>query len=276
MKNILFRSLGILLNTTAHVSSTWNGNLAFTLLCKVQRTPLRAQAKAFFDTARTTYLPLSSNAVALHSWGTGTKHILFVHGWQSNASQWKPYLAQFNLNNYTIHALDAPAHGLSSGNHLNVELFREAISTAVHHIGSVDTMVHHSLGSLAGSYALLHDPDLPVSKFIIMGAPSGMDAIFGYFQERLNLSQKTLRNLHIKISKIVKIPIEDLQLKTFFAKANKPILVIHESSDTITPIAPIAKALQEYPHIKTHFMTGQDHRLREQPTIFAVKSFIQN
>lgn len=276
MKKLLYRSVGLFLNSTATILPSWNGKLAFTLLCQVQNPPLRDSAKAFLGSAKTRYLSLSKDNAALHSWGTGTKHLLFVHGWKSNASQWKQYVAQFDLNTYTIHALDAPAHGLSSGNHFNIELYREAISKAVYQIGSVDTMVHHSLGGLAGSYAILHNPELPVSKVIIMGAPSGMDAIFGYYKERLHLSPKTISNLHLKISQVVKIPLSDIQLKTFFAKAEQPILVIHEASDTITPIAPIKQALQEYPHIKTHFMTGQDHRLREQPTIFAVKSFIQN
>lgn len=276
MKKLIFRSLGLFLNTTAPFFPTWNGKLAFDLLCTVRRPPLREKAIAFFNTGITTFLPLSRDNAALHSWGTGSKNLLFLHGWQSNASQWKPYLDHFDLEIYTIHALDAPAHGLSSGNHMNVELYREAISKAVYTIGSVDTMIHHSLGGLAGSYAFLNDPQLPVSKYVIMGAPSGMDAIFYYFQERLHLSSKTISNLHSKISQIVKIPVPDIHLKTFFAKADKPVLVIHEMSDTITPIAPIKNALLNHQHIKTHFTTGQDHRLREQPTIFAVKSFIQN
>lgn len=276
MKKIILRSLGIFLNCTAHLLPTWNGHFAFTLLCTVQQSSLRPKTRAFYDTASSVSLSLSRDNAVLHSWGTGTKNLLFLHGWQSNASQWKPYVEQFDLDIYTIHALDAPGHGLSSGQHLNVELYREAISKAVYRIGSVDTMIHHSLGSLAGSYAYLHDPLLPVSKYIIMGAPSGMDAIFNYFEERLKLSKKTLENLQLYISKIVKLPISDIQLKMFFAKADKPVFVIHERSDAIAPITPIQTALLSHPHIKTEFMTGQDHRLREQPTIFAVKAFIQN
>ncbi len=274
MKKLIIKLTGLFLNSTAYLFPKTNGEHSFKLLCRVSPPPLKETTRAFFDTGEQVLIPTSHHNVVLHFWGTGPKKILFMHGWQSNSKQWQPYVEQLNLEEYTLYALDAPGHGASKGKHLNVELYREAISNSVSHIGEVDCAICHSLGCLSTSYAYLHNNLIKINSYVIMGSPSGMDAIFTYFENMLSLSEKAIKNLHAKIRTIAKIPLEEITMSHFFLKINKPTLVIHEKSDSITPIAPIKKAIGANPEVKHYFTEGQDHMLKEQETIDIVIQFL--
>lgn len=275
MEKLALKLMGLYLNTTV-IFPKYNRELLFKLLCKVKTPPLKSTTIAFFETGTTLFLPTSRKTkVALHSWGKGDKKLLFLHGWKSNSKQWQPYVEQLDLNEYTIYALDAPAHGASLGNHLNVEFYRESIQLAVNHIGKIDCAICHSLGCLSTSYAYLLNQNIPISSYIIMGAPSGVDAILVYFKDMLSLSQKAIKNLRIKIDNVLKLPFDEVTLQQFFKKVDTPCLVIHETSDYVTPIAPIRTAIEHLPHIDRLYTNHQDHMLKEQETIDTIKEFLK-
>lgn len=275
MEKLLLKLTGLYLNSTV-IFPKYNREFSFKLLCTVKSPILRSKTVAFFETGTTAFLPTSrGTSVALHAWGTGSKKLLFLHGWKSNSKQWQPYVEQLDLNEYTIYALDAPAHGASQGNHLNVELYRESIELAVNHIGKIDCTICHSLGCLSTSYLYLSNQNVAIDSYIVMGAPSGVDAILLYFKEMLSLSQKSLKNLRIKIDNVLKLPFDEVTLLQFFKKVDKPCLVIHEVSDNVTPIAPIKAAIENLPHIDRVYINGQDHMLKEQETIDIIQEFLK-
>jgi len=266
--------IGLFINSTAHLAPKFNGSFAFKLLCRVQSPPLKEATKIFFKSGNTTFIDTSYKKIALHSWGTGSKHILFVHGWLSNSKQWQPYVKAMDLEKYTVYALDAPSHGLSEGKMLHIELYREAIVAVINHIGNIHCAVCHSLGCLATSYAYLLDQNIPVKSFIIMGSPSGMDAIFNYFKQQLSLSSAAMTNLYHKVHTILKLPSDDIHMEVFFSSVKAPTLVIHEENDQVTPIAPIKKALRQNSTIQKIFTQGQDHMLKDSNTVNKVLAFI--
>lgn len=275
MEKLTLKLMGLYFNATV-IFPKYNRELLFKLLCKVKAPPLKSTTITFFETGTTLFFPTSRKTkVALHSWGVGPKKLLFLHGWKSNSKQWQPYVEQLDLNEYTIYALDAPAHGASQGNHLNVELYRESIQIAVNHIGDIDCAICHSLGCLSTSYAYLLNQDISIGSYIIMGAPSGIDAILHYSKEMLSLSESAEKNLRNKIDTVLKIPFDEVTLQQFFEKVDTPCLVIHETSDYVTPIAPIKAAIEHLPHIDRLYTNHQDHMLKEQETIDTIKEFLK-
>lgn len=266
--------IGKLLNITAPLLPKKNRELAFKLLCKVDRVPISQDSAAFFNTADTIFIEVGIQKIAVHKWGNGKKNILFLHGWMSHSKRWKPYIKGLDLNEYTIYSIDAPAHGLSTGKSLNIEAYRLGVATAIEKIGAIETLICHSLGSLVGAYMYLSNPKIDINSYIIMGAPSGMDSIFGFFQEMIGLSAKALKNLGIKVDSLLKVPSEELTMANFFRNVNVPVLVIHEKSDAITPFSEIEKALKHNDKIITFFTTGQDHNLTGKQTVKKAIQFI--
>lgn len=274
MKKILIRSTGAFINLTAPLFPSWNGKFTFDLLCRVRHVGFTPKGKEFIGEAHTVFLDVDGQFAALHKWGNGPKKLLFMHGWLSNSQRWLPYVNQLNLNQFTVYALDAPGHGMAKGNYLNLEIYRAAYSAAITHIGEVDTVACHSLGSLVSGYGFLVDEKLPVGRYVIMGTPSGVDALFVYFENILGLSKKAISNLEQKINSVLQLPHNEISIEHFFRKVEKPVLVVHDQGDTITPFEPVKLAARSNRSLNTHFVSGQDHNLRSKETVDKVLEFI--
>ena len=275
MKQVITKSIGLFLNAAAIIAPIWGARFAFNLLCKVRRAGISEKGKAFFEKAIQHTLLLEKNSAVLHKWGSGPKNILFLHGWESNSQRWLPYYNLLEKEKYTIYALDAPGHGMSKGDKLNLEVFRQAIEASLEHIGPIDTVIGHSLSNTAMGYCYGIRPDVDVNKFIVMGAASGMDAVFTYFKEILGLSNRSVANLSKKVNTIFKTPHQEVKLMSFFKKVTQPVLVIHDKKDAVTPFAPIEKALKKHPKINSYITSGLKHDLKAEEVYTKVAAFIE-
>ncbi|MDC8005330.1 alpha/beta hydrolase [Aureisphaera galaxeae] len=276
MKKLITQSVGAFINVTAVVFPKWNADFSFNLLCKVKRVGISEKGKEFFEDAEQTFLEVDGHSAVLHKWGQGPKTVLFLHGWLSNSQRWRNFVDHLDLSEYTVYAVDAPGHGMAKGKYLNLEVYRQSLRQALELTGPVDTLVCHSLGSLATAYAHLEADGLPIKKYVITGAPSGMDAIFVYFEELLGLSNKAIANLEGKINSILKLPHGEVSMKHFFKKVQDPLLVIHERNDRVTPFRAIESALNGNKVIQTYFTEGNDHNLKTPDVIDRVITFIKN
>jgi len=275
MKQVITKSIGLFLNAAAIIAPIWGARFAFNLLCKVRRAGVSEKGKAFFEKAIQHTLLLEKNSAVLHKWGSGPKNILFLHGWESNSQRWLPYYNLLEKEKYTIYALDAPGHGMSKGDKLNLEVFRQAIEASLEHIGPIDTVIGHSLSNTAMGYCYGIRPDVDVNKFIVMGAASGMDAVFTYFKEILGLSNRSVANLSKKVNTIFKTPHQEVKLMSFFKKVTQPVLVIHDKNDPVTPFEPIEKALKKHPKINSYITNGLKHDLKAEEVYTKVAAFIE-
>ena len=273
-KKFIYKSTGKFINATAAIFPKWNRECSFKLLCKVNRVGITDKGKKFFARGKTTFFKIENQKVALHKWGTGSKNVLFIHGWMSNAQRWQPYVEGLDLTEYTAYALDAQGHGLSEGKSLNVEAYRQAVEKAIRIIGNVETITAHSLGSMVTAYLYLVHPTSNVQRFIIMGAPAGMDAIFNYFKVMLGLSERAIDNLLIKANTILKIPAKQVSVIDFFKKVNHPTLVIHEKTDVVTPFGPIENGVKQNSNIQTYFTEGLGHNLESDNVVKYVLDYI--
>lgn len=276
MKKFVFKSIGNFINLTAILFPKWSSNYAFDLLCKVKRVGISKKGQEFFDKGTTTHLNAGGHSAVLHTWGTGDRHIIFLHGWMSNAQRWLPYAHKLDYSEFTLHALDMPGHGMATGDSLNLEMCRDALAQTFQKLGKVDTVVGHSLGSLVAAYTYLHNPSVSVEKFVIMGSPSGMDAIFVYFKQMLGLSNKAINNLEKTVNSILKIPHTEVTMTHFFEKTVQPVFVVHESTDKVTPFQPIEQASKNQKNIKQYITNDQDHNLKGKEVVNKVIQFIKH
>lgn len=275
MKNTITKLIGLFINVTAGLFPKWSAEVSFTLFCKVKPVGFSEKGRRFLARATTTFLEVEGHSAVLHRWGKGPKTVLFLHGWMSHSQRWQPYIDRLDLNEYSVYALDAPGHGMAKGNHLTIENYRKAMLLAIEKVGTVDTLISHSLGGLVVAYSYLIDQKISINSYVIMGAPSGMDAIFQYFQDLLGLSAKAMTNLKEKANAVLKIPHQEISMSNFFKKVDAPMLVVHDKTDTVTPFKPIQLALQQNSEIKSFFTFGLKHDLKNEEIYAKVVTFIE-
>jgi pimeloyl-ACP methyl ester carboxylesterase len=274
MKNLILKSVGAFINITAFLFPKWNTNNSFKILSKVQRAGISEKGKEFLAKATQTPFESEGQSSVLYKWGNGPKNVLFLHGWMSNSQRWIPYYEKLDLTQCTMYALDAPGHGMSKTNLLNLEMYRQAISLAINKIGAIDTVVCHSFSNTALTYTYLVNPEVDIKKIVVMGSPSGMDAIFTYFKEMLGLSKSALYILDKKVNEILIIPHQEILVKNLLNQAPQQKLVIHDKGDLITPFAPLKAVIDENHNLKTLITTGLKHDLKSNEVYDKVISYI--
>lgn len=274
MQNFILKSIGVFINVTAVLFPKWNSNNSFKFLSKVQRGKISDKGAVFLSTAEQLFFEVNKASSVLYKWGNGPKKVLFLHGWMSNSQRWMPYIEKLNHDKYTILALDAPGHGLSKTNYLNLEIYRQSFNTALDKIGSIDTVVCHSFSNTALTYAYLVNKNLDIKKIVVMGSPSGMDAIFQYFKDALGLSKKAINILDKKITEILVIPHQEILVKNLLIQAPQSKLVIHDVADKITPFTPIKAAIEMNTTIETLITSGLKHDLKSEKVYDRVIAFI--
>jgi pimeloyl-ACP methyl ester carboxylesterase len=275
MKQKITKLIGAFINATAVIFPKWSTELSFKLFCRVKSAKVSEKGKEFLGKATTTFLEVGDHAAVVHQWGTGPKNVLFLHGWMSHSQRWQNYIDSLDLSEYTVYALDAPGHGMASGKHLDIEIYRMAIVQVIEKAGIIDTLISHSLGGLVTAYSYLYDQNLSVRKFVIMGSPAGMEAIFQYFQKLLGVSERAMINLRAKANSVLKIPHQEISMENFFNTVKVPMLVVHDTTDTVTPFKPIQEAILQNTAIENFITSGLKHDLKSEEVYKKVVDFIQ-
>ncbi|MDQ3393598.1 MAG: alpha/beta hydrolase [Bacteroidota bacterium] len=197
-----------------------------------------------------------------------------MHGWQSHSFYWKNYVKAISKEEFTIYAIDAPGHGHSSGNFLNVPFYGEVIYNLLNKIGNVDTVISHSIGSFSLMY-LLSYKTLPINKMVVMAPPSKAMDFINFYKDILKLSDRTVNLTLRHFEKEINKPIEFFSTKNFALNLNTPALIIHDKND---PEAPYEGAVDIHTLWKQSQLVtteGLNHTLKSQRVVELVVRYIQ-
>jgi pimeloyl-ACP methyl ester carboxylesterase len=231
----LFKTIGAGINFLSNVAPQVAGKIGMYLFCKPINPKITPDNKAFLQTAEIFIVGVNGKKVQCYKWGNGAKKILLVHGWGSYTYRWHYFIERLKNTNCTIYAFDAIAHGLSEGKNVHVEINAKTIIKVLENIGPIDTLFAHSFGGFSAVYAMEKAPNLPINNFIIMAAPENAESFFGFYQQLLGLSTKTLNLIVARFVQVLGNPPHYYKTSNFAKKITTPCLIIHDALDKETP-----------------------------------------
>lgn len=274
-KKILARTLGCYVNLLALVAPEKAGRHAFNIFCYPVKKTLKPHQRDFLDSAEQFSLYQQGTYIQGYRWGRGAKKIVFLHGWQSHSFRWKKYIQALSKEEYSIYAIDAPGHGLSKGRAFTVPLYSELIQQLVSSLGTIHTLVSHSIGSFSALHALHHTPSLPVERLVIMGSPGKVGDFLHFYRNLLKLSERAALQTEAHFEKVIGKPVSFFSAADFASTLRMPGLIIHDKEDMEAPYAyalSIQKAWKDSALLTTE---GVGHNLKSAEVVKAVTDFIQ-
>jgi pimeloyl-ACP methyl ester carboxylesterase len=274
MKKLITKTIGASLNTLAHIAPEKTARLGFQLFCRPARLHINAKQKAFFETAKQDVFSHKGNDIRTYRWGNGEKNILLLHGWQSHTYRWKSYIEVLK-DEYSVHTLDAPGHGLSGGKLLNVPLYSEVIEKQITRIGSFDSIITHSLGAFSTLYTLYRNPDLAVSKMIALASPGEATEFFDFFSNTLNLNKKSTQLVVQYFEKTFQKTPDYFSAPAFASEVKIPGLIIHDEDDPETPFYHAERIHHAWKNSRLLKTKGYGHNLRSAEVIKEVVKFVK-
>ena len=276
MKTLIVRLYGLYLNLLAIFFPAKAAEKGFILFCRPFRLPISQKQKEFFNSADKFSLKLDDETIQGYRWGRGSKNVLFLHGWQSHTYRWKAYVEALPKDEYTIYALDAPGHGLSSGSFLSVPLYSNLIDSFIRDHGPFHAVIGHSLGGFSLLYTLYKFPLLEVNKVILLAPPGEASDFISVFEKTLRLNKRTLQLVLDHFGERYSVTPEYFSTLRFAGSLKAKGLIIHDEEDLEAPhhySIPLQRAWEKSKLISTK---GFGHNLRSKTVVDEVVRFVED
>ncbi|PBI89538.1 2-succinyl-6-hydroxy-2,4-cyclohexadiene-1-carboxylate synthase [Flavobacterium sp. ACN2] len=206
-------------------------------------------------------------------WKGNETKILLVHGWESNAARWKKTLPHLQKSGSTIIAIDAPAHGQSSGKEFNVPLYAEFINKAVEKY-QPEIIIGHSIGGAACVYHQYLFPNTSINKMVILGAPSELKTLIDNYVSMLSLNTKMFSLLESKFLDHFNFKLEDFSGQKFASQFTIPGFIAHDTSDKIVAFAEGQKIASNWKNSQFIETSGLGHGMHDDELYDKVIEFL--
>jgi pimeloyl-ACP methyl ester carboxylesterase len=215
----------------------------------------------------------NDQSIQTYLWKGDETIILLIHGWESNSSRWAKLIIELKKTGHSIVAIDAPAHGLSSGKIFSVPNYAEYIKIATQKY-QPKFIIGHSMGGKACLYYQYLYQNLDIKKMILLGTPCDFNIIIENYIKLLYLNSIVSRGLKKHYLDIFNIDIEQFSGRLFASKINIESLIFHDIEDKIVLFEEgkkLAKYLQNSTFIETK---GLGHGLQNKALYRQIKEFI--
>ncbi|RTY85725.1 alpha/beta fold hydrolase [Flavobacterium sp. RSP15] len=237
MKKILYylftKTIGLYVNLLSYVFLDKATQLAYSLFSEPREGRLTATKlpKILQETAAETFQH-NGHDIQTYTWKGNNTVILLVHGWESNASRWKKMVPYLKKSGSTIIAIDAPAHGLSSGKEFNIPQYAKSIDFIVQKF-KPQYLIGHSLGGKTCLYYQSVYQNNTIEKMVILGSPSDFKIILDNYIAMLSLNSKISKGLEAHYLHHFKLKLEKFSAKHFATKIKTKGLIAHDTNDTV-------------------------------------------
>ena len=275
MNIILVRSIGLYINTLAVLAPKLAARKGFELFCWPRRIKMKPHQLEFLNQSDEKFsIDYAGKKVQAYRWGRGEKKILLLHGWQSHSYWWRYVINRLSKEEFTIYSLDAPGHGLSEGEFLNLPHYSGLIEQFITEHKSLHAILTHSFGGFASVYTLHRLPHLLVNKLVVMAAPGEVEFFFNYYQNMLGLSKKTIKLITDYFIKTIGHPPSYFKMVDFSKSLQLQGLIIHDTEDKEAPFQTAVNMNAIWENSKLISTTGLGHNLKSKELVEEVAKFI--
>jgi pimeloyl-ACP methyl ester carboxylesterase len=274
-----FRMISSSLNFLANVLPPLAGRFAFDLFSTPRYMPSH-QRRMPHALASANPLDVHYGSAVLRAWewgADGSKTVMLVHGWESEATSLASFILPLVDEGYRVIALDGPAHGDSPGKRLNLLGYLAAIRSTIAQHGPVHAVIAHSFGGGAMLFGLTEVNGLGgVQSVVTIGAPSRLDTVLQRFTQTLGLTNRVLSQMFESMRRRFNRSVGEFAL-TQPMKTPVSLLVVHDRTDAVVPFSDAEEIASSHPEAAILFTEGLGHRaiLKNREVIKQVLAFIR-
>lgn len=267
--------IGFAMHQASYISTQRAGDMALYFFGKPREGRHLPKEKAFLKSAEKVHqIAFEQERVFVYEWNANQEDtVLLLHGWESNAARWQPLIEQMLSKGKRILAVDAPAHGASTGKLCNLLQYSRLLDMLMKKFAP-NTVVGHSFGGAAVSLYMYEYPDTPLKKMAILGVPSELRDMVDTFAAIVGLSERMYRAMERRFEEQYHLTFDHISIATYCKRISTPTLIVHDVEDDI---APIEDAYLYHKNLKTSQLVitrGLGHSLQGQKVYDAILAFV--
>lgn len=275
VKQFLPKAIGYTLHPISYIAPDRAGDFALHLFGRPMAGRYLPEEKAFLETAEERKkIPFEAGRVVVYEWNTAQKEtVLLLHGWESNAARWEPLIGELIAQGKRVLAVDAPAHGASSGKLFNMLQYSRVLDVLVKEY-TPEVVVGHSIGGGAVALYLHENPATPVKRAAILGAPSELRHMANTFSSILGLSKRMRQTMERRFKEQYQLTFEQVSIAEYCKTIKLPMLVVHDTEDTIALVRDAYLYEQNLKDCRLVLTKGLGHSLQGEVVYQAIKDFV--
>ena len=228
--------------------------------------------RGWLQDARRSTLDFQGGELALWTWGDGPP-VLLVHGWEGRGSQLGAIARELAQAGFAAHALDAPAHGASTGDRSSLPQFGDAVFRAALELGPLAGIVAHSFGVAASAWALSQGAH--ASRLTFVSPPGDLNGSVRGFCDLMGLSGKAQERFFRLLERRFDIVWDEASRIVLDAARPAPLLVVTDEEDEETPLSGARTVAAAWSQSRLEVTSGLGHRriLRNTQVVQEISRF---
>lgn len=234
LKKIIPKIIGFYLNVLVWFRPKTVAKKAFDIFSTVRKGRVLPHQKEYLDNAKLEEVQMENHRLQTYAWKGSKETVLLVHGWESNTWRWHKLIEKLQKADYHIIAFDGPGHGYSSGTHLYVPLYAEALNKMLLKYNPT-VVIGHSVGGMTVLFNEFVHPNSKIEKIVTIGSPSEFDEILTHYRNLLSLNSRVMSALKTYVKERFNFTPKEFSSARFVANNSKQGLLFHDKLDTITP-----------------------------------------
>lgn len=233
---LLTKLVGLYINLISFFNPEKAKHIAYTIFSQPRKGKIKnGKLPKTLQSAQQETLHYDGENFQVYTWPGNDEIILLLHGWESNASRWKKLLNYLKPLGKTIIAIDAPAHGQSTGKEFNAPRYAEFIHVLIQQY-QPKTLIGHSIGGAAIAFYLNKYPNDHIDKIVLLGAPSSFKKISDNFINLLSLNKKVQKRLENYYYEKFNIHINDFAGHLFAQNFTQKAIIAHDVDDAVIKV----------------------------------------
>ncbi|WP_194766071.1 alpha/beta hydrolase [Tamlana sp. I1] len=266
--------IGTAINSISHFNPQLAAKLAVKLFSTPRKGKLKANQLSFLNTATQENVICEGIHIKTYHWKGKGETILLVHGWESNTFRWQDLIELLQKEDYNIVALDAPAHGGSSGKIFNAPQYSECIRVVVEKF-KPSIIIGHSIGATASIIAQENYNLSSIKKNILLGAPSNLAISVKNFATFMGFNETVTKAIDAYYLKYFNHLPGYYCAENFYKNNDTEGIVIHDKKDKIISYLEALDINKHYKNGKLIKTIGLGHRLKSEVVYQHILDFLK-
>lgn len=275
MKNLFAKLIGAIINLISLFSPRVASKIALKLFSSPRRKRLKEVEKDFLETAFIEDLKYNDIRIMTYRWLGKKGTILLAHGWESNSFRWKDLIIKLTALDYNVIALDAPAHGRSSGKQFNAVIYSECINLVAKKFNP-NIIIGHSVGGMATTFFQYKYQWPTVEKLVLLGAPSNFVGVFSRYVKMMGYNDRVTKAIDDIIFERFNNKPEHFNAAKFSETIVAQGLLIHDKYDSVIPYSDAEDFKNFYKNSKLITTEGFGHGLKSETVDDHILAFVSH
>lgn len=271
---LLVKSIGFYINLLSFINLDKAEKLSYKLFSQPRKGRINKNnlPKSLITSTQESF-EYKNETIQSYRWDGNDEVIMLIHGWESNSSRWEKLLTYLIPLGKTIVAIDAPAHGLSSGKEFNAPKYADFIEVVTQK-HQPKYIIGHSVGGATISYYLYKFNNPSIEKVVLLGSPSDFKILSNNYVSLLSLNNKVKSSLENLYYQKFNIHIDDFKGHYFAKNFTQQVLIAHDVDDTIVLIDESKKYASSWKNAEYIETKGLGHSLHDVDLYQKISDFL--